>query len=198
MDFDSDYIFPRRSRKNMAKPAGELLPGTIDENVLKAPKWFDKHCNEQNKNYEIVCVGDVVSEAFLQSSELSHHLKMCIVDGKTKRESYNIDPGTILPNTVNITNHAGRISGKASKKLREILNSDEKYFVKVTGEEDALVIPVVIFAKLGTFVVYGQPPITDLEAKIPSGMVIITVDQNYKERMNLILDSFDISKIPKK
>ena len=181
----------------MAKPAGELLPGTIDENVLKAPKWFDNHCNEQNKNYEIVCVGDVVSEAFLQNSVLSRHLKMCIVDGKTKRESYNIDPGTILPKTVNIDNPPGRISGKASKKLREILNSDEKYFVKVSGEEDALVIPVVIYAKLGTFVVYGQPPITDLETDIPPGMVIITVDQNYKERMNLILKSFDMLKIPK-
>lgn len=180
----------------MAKPAGELLPGNINENVLKAPKWFDTHCDEQNKNYEIICVGDVVSEAFLQSSVLAHHLKMCIVDGKTKRESYNIDPGLVLPNTVNIENLAGRISGKASKKLWEILNSDEKYFVKVSGEEDALVIPVVIFAKLGTFVVYGQPPITDLESKIPSGMVIITVDQNFKKGMNYILNSFEKVKIP--
>jgi len=197
MDFDSDYIFPRRSRKSMAKPAGELLPGTIDENILKAPKWFDTHCNG-NKNYEVICVGDVVSEAFIRNSELSHHLKMCIVDGKTKRETYNIDPGKVLPNTVKINNPAGRISGKASKKLQEILSSDEKYFVKVSGEEDALVIPAVIFAKLGTFVVYGQPPITDLEAKIPYGMVIIIVDQIYKDRMNLILNSFDIEKIQRK
>lgn len=180
----------------MAKPAGELLPGTINQNVLKSPKWFETHYEEQNKNYEIICVGDVVSEAFLQSSVLANHLKMCIVDGKTKRESYDIDPGLILPNTVNIENPAGRISGKASKKLWEILNSDEKYFVKVSGEEDALVIPVVIFAKLGTFVVYGQPPITDLESKIPSGMVIITVDQNFKKGMNYILNSFEKVKIP--
>ncbi|MHA1730138.1 MAG: DUF359 domain-containing protein [Promethearchaeota archaeon] len=194
MNFDVDYVIPRSARKQMAKPAGDLLAGTIKENVKKAPKWFEEHSGSQNKGYKIICVGDVVTEGFIKSPELSAHLKMCVVDGKTKRKQYNIEPGQILPNKITIKNPAGTISGLASKKLKKLAESEGKFLVIVEGEEDPLVIPLILFLPEDTYIVYGQPPVTDDISGIPAGMVIISVNQNLKENYRRLLNTFETKK----
>jgi uncharacterized protein (UPF0218 family) len=195
MDFDSNYILPKKSRKELSKPAGELLEGTIKQNIKIAHNWLKEHYAGSGENYHVICIGDVVSEAFLKDPELSSHLKMCIVDGKTKRDVYNIQPGDILPNHVKLENPPGMISGPALKRLKEIMNSDRKYFIEIEGEEDLLVIPIVILAENNTFVIYGQPPITDLGGTIPAGMVVISVNSKFKELMKNILNSFEKEKL---
>jgi GTP-dependent dephospho-CoA kinase len=190
MDFNVNYSITKESRGLLAKPMGTLLEGTVEENIKKAPKWFNDNYPISDKKFNVICVGDVVSEAFIKSKELAPHLKMCLVDGQTKRKTYQIEGGKVLPNKITIENEPGTISSSATQKLKDLVNDNQKYLVWVEGEEDLLVMPLILLSKDNTYIVYGQPPITDMGTKIPAGMVIITVNDAMRKKVSEILDHF--------
>jgi uncharacterized protein (UPF0218 family) len=63
----------------------------------------------------------------------------------------------------------------------------------VEGEEDLLVMPLILFVKDDTYIIYGQPPITDSGETIPAGMVIISVNQQMREKVLRILNTFTLN-----
>lgn len=193
MDLNRDYIITRESRTLLSKPMGMLLQGTIEENIRKAPQCLNDNYPFPKKEYEVICVGDVVSEAFLKSNELNQHLKICVVDGQTKRQTYHLEGGKILPNKITIVNKPGSICSSATHTLKNLVMNDKKYLVMVEGEEDLLVIPLILLVKDYTYIIYGQPPITDLGENIPAGMVIISVTQQVREKVAEILKTFNIN-----
>jgi uncharacterized protein (UPF0218 family) len=198
IDFDFNYSVNAEVRKLLAKPFGFLMAGTIEENIKNAPQWFQENAGKDNPNFTIICVGDVVSNAFLKHSVLSKHIKMVIIDGMTKREKFKIDKNQTKLRYINIKNPAGMISGPASKELSELVDSTDRYLVNIDGEEDLLVLPLILLCKNNTFIVYGQPPVTDMNnsgINIPAGMVIIYLNDDLRENVVNILKKFDKKRV---
>lgn len=193
LDFNYDYYITPEARLLLAKPAGELLTDSIEVNIKKVKNLFEEKSKLKGKkdDYTIICVGDVVSEAYLGNKELLSHLKMCVIDGHTKRKKYSFENYKDLFKKVTLHNPPSLISGNACQQLQSLLQSEQKHLVLVDGEEDLLVIPLVLYAPENTFIIYGQPPVTDVGMNIPSGMVIITIDEDIKRKINTILEKFD-------
>ncbi|MHA1338953.1 MAG: GTP-dependent dephospho-CoA kinase family protein [Promethearchaeota archaeon] len=186
------YIVPFFLRKELAKPFGKLFEGTIEQNIKIVPKWLEDNLKLINPDYFIICVGDVVSKSFINSSSTNNRLKMCIIDGKTKREKYKFNINEILPFKETIINPKGEIRGNAVIKLEKLLQSDKKYLVIVEGEEDLLVLPIIELIDENNVIIYGQPPITDAEINIPAGMVVVIVSSEIKQKARSIFSQFEV------
>jgi uncharacterized protein (UPF0218 family) len=118
MELNRDYTITKDSRILLSKPMGTLLQGSIEENIRKVPQYLNDNYPSLNKDFKIICVGDVVSEAFIKSNELNRQLKMCVVDGQTKRQKYQIDGGEILPYKITIVNKPGSFARLQPKNKR--------------------------------------------------------------------------------
>jgi hypothetical protein len=130
------------------------------------------------KDKEFVTVGDVVTETAFR---LGLRPQMALVDGKTKRVIAKEVKGVEGYEVVNLRNEAGLIRVSAIERLRELISSGKKYLVVVEGEEDLLVIPLVLYLKEGTYVVYGQPN---------AGVVALEVNEFSRIRVKSLLESF--------
>ena len=172
----------------LANPIGTLFEGSIDDNISKVKRWFE----EKDIPYpSIICVGDVVSNAFLKDPKLSKFLKMCIIDEKTKRGNLKIDANISDFTQIQITNPAGLITHSSIQTIKEILSTDKKSIIVVDGEEDLLALPTILYSPQNTFVVYGQPPITDFDTSIPAGLVMIPVNSSTQKQVQNLLDQFE-------
>ena len=58
--------------------------------------------------------------------------------------------------------------------------------VRIDGEEDLLIIPVIISLPIGSIVIYGQPPVATEE-----GIVVVTTSLSLKNRVSELLEKFD-------
>ena len=187
MDFTNTYKITPSARKLLADPIGTLYPGTISENIPKIKEWTKK----QKKNPQFVCVGDIVSQGFLNDKLLSSYLKMCIIDEKTKRGEFQISANLVEYYITRIHNPPGMLRSSALREVEKQLESSQKTLIVVDGEEDLLVIPAILHAPENTWVVYGQPPVTDLEDEFPAGLVMIAVNDEMKARVQNLLDQFE-------
>jgi len=188
MDPNISYKITPFVRKLLAKPIGTLFEGSIEENIPKVKKWFGENLIPYPS---IICVGDVVSNAFLKDPKLSGFLKMCIIDEKTKRGKFKIDANVLDFNQVPVSNPAGLITSSAIKCMKSNLASDAKSILLVEGEEDLLALPSIIFSPQNSFIVYGQPSITDLDTSIPAGLVMILVNTSTQKQVQDLLDQFE-------
>ena len=187
MNSAKSYKITPSVRKLLASPIGILHPGTISENLHKMKKWIKK----QSNNPQFVCVGDVVSRGFMNDEFLSSYLKMCIVDEKTKRGEFQISANLVEYYISRVHNPPGFLRSSAIQEIQTQLKSSQKTLIIVDGEEDLLVIPVILHSPENFYVVYGQPPVTDLEDAIPAGLVMISVNNETKAQVQNLLDQFE-------
>ncbi|TFG17368.1 MAG: DUF359 domain-containing protein [Promethearchaeota archaeon] len=190
MDPNISYKITPSVRKLLANPIGILFEGSIEENIPKVKRWFEKN---DIPYPSIICVGDVVSNAFLKDPKLSEtvFLKMCIIDEKTKRGNFKIDANILGFDQIQVMNPAGEITTTAIDIIKKHLSSDAKSILLVDGEEDLLVIPAILHSHENTFVLYGQPPFTDLDFSIPAGLVMIPVNSSTQKQVQNLLDQFE-------
>ncbi|ARM75805.1 GTP-dependent dephospho-CoA kinase family protein [Acidianus manzaensis] len=166
---DICYILPTNARHELSRPYGILF------------SHVDNLANFLNNFKRIISVGDVVTKTLLDNEIIPF---LSIVDGKTKRKAFIIDKNF---QAINVLNEPGVIRLSVMKTLYKILKSDTKgtTFVMVNGEEDLLVIPVVIYGKEGDVVVYGQPN---------AGAVALEVSEAMKWRVKDIFSKFEVKK----
>ncbi|MHA1109489.1 MAG: GTP-dependent dephospho-CoA kinase family protein [Promethearchaeota archaeon] len=188
MDPNISYKITPFVRKLLAKPIGTLFEGSIEENIPKVKKYFE---NNSIFNPKIICVGDVVSNAFLSDPELTTWSMLCIVDEKTKRGRFEIDATILDFNRIQLTNPAGLITQSSIQTIKRILTTNIKSIIIVDGEEDLLALPSIIFSPQNSFVLYGQPSITDLDTSIPAGLVMIPVNSSTQKQVQDLLDQFE-------
>jgi len=188
MNSQISYKITPSVRKKLAHPIGTLLEGTIEQNIQKVISWFNDH---SILHPDIICVGDVVSHAFLTNPQLSACLKLCVVDEHTKRGKFEIKNAVSGFKIAKIKNPAGLIQAKAIELIKDTLRSNMKTMILVDGEEDLLVLPIILNSNPNTFVIYGQPPVTDLESSIPAGLVILAVTASTQTQVENLLDQFE-------
>lgn len=127
-------------------------------------------------------MGDVVTE---NSLKVGLRPRLAIYDHKTERREYKPeigDKGVLLT----VKNPPGTITLhllKTIKKAYSLIRRGTNVHIVVNGEEDLAAIPAVLYAPLGSFVVYGQPR---------EGIVLIKVTSECKRRCAEIMRNMEV------
>ena len=150
-------------------PFGELFAGPPEETIPKL-----KNLIEKAKPPMVVTVGDVVSGETLKAGL---DVRVRIVDNRSMRKDI---PTSRFPvtNTYSVNNPPGVINMEAWQIVKRAVGGREAVII-VEGEEDLLVLPVILEAPNNAFVVYGQPS---------QGLVVVTVTPSKKREVADMMD----------
>lgn len=163
------YKLPKTLRSKLKTPLGRLIKAdfyqTIREELSK------------EKNSKLITVGDVSTETLIKVNIIPH---VAIVDnkvGRMPRKKEVVVPGSI---TIEAKNPPATITEEAWNAIKNALeNKNQPVKIVIKGEEDLLVIPVVIESPINTLICYGQPD---------EGIVLIRVTENVKKKFQKILN----------
>ncbi|MEJ2251930.1 MAG: DUF359 domain-containing protein [Candidatus Lokiarchaeota archaeon] len=181
-------------RKNVV-PIGDLIKGSRRETIPKVEERFRTY-QMKGKKFEFYIVGDIVTEDILKNKFLRNFIKICIIDEKTQREQVNIEIKEFFKKILKLKNPKGKIAEQSWEVIKKAIELNERILIHVTeGEEDMLVIPLIITLPLKKgityFVLYGQPPITDSQYPIEQGIVIVEVNKRVKKLVNNFINSME-------
>lgn len=165
------HLLPDEIRQKISKPYGKV----ISEGELK---FFDL-----TKYPKVILVGDIVTKTFIK---LNLKFDLAVVDFKTnKRRLFKSlgDLGIQNPSRlIVVRNKRGTITKAMTRAIREVFVKNFRgAVIKVIGEEDLAVIPVVIQAPIGSIIFYGQRG---------QGIVCVDVEEKTKGKFLKILDDF--------
>jgi len=182
---DKNLKIPTNERHKFSQPLGKLIAGTREETISEVEEHIR---NYKNANFEVkvYLVGDIVTKDFLANDFLKSFVKLCIIDEKTQRNQIKIEIEDFFEETIEFENPEGGIKKESFTLLDEIVTSNKRTLFKVIrGEEDLLVLPLVLSIPLNeavkSLVFYGQPPITDSKRQIPEGIVMVDVEKRIKK-----------------
>jgi GTP-dependent dephospho-CoA kinase len=138
-------------------PLGDLWIGAVEENVKRLKSYL-----AENKPSCFASVGDFVSFNIL---EAGIHPDLVVVDHKIMRKS--VDPIEFDRRFVNVENPPGTVTAQSQRVLSVAARECAQLAIIIDGEEDLLVLPLMVYMPNGSVIVYGQPR---------EGMVVITLD----------------------
>lgn len=173
------FQLPVALRPRLQQPFGTLVNGADSGRQLK--KLIGK-----KKPSMLVSVGDVVAELFLR-----HGIRadLSIIDLFVMRKKMFASPealGFSLHIVIaKVRNKRGEVSGALASVVQHATHKaleGKRQVVLVEGEEDLAVLPAVLEAPLGAYVVYGQPN---------EGAVIINVTEERKQAAYDLLNKFE-------
>ena len=122
----------------------------------------------------VVAVGDVVSRETLKAGI---RIDLRIVDNRSMRRDLSISSYP-AKKEYTVKNPAGVITPEARDTIRDAIHQEESV-IFVEGEEDLLVLPVIIEIPERSLVVYGQPN---------EGLVAVTVTAEKKTEVSGMID----------
>ena len=194
---DWNLRIPQDKRQLFAEPLDILIAGSREETIAQVENIFKDYL-KSNEIMSFYIVGDIVAQDFLSNVFLKKFIKVCVIDEKTQRNHINLDFEEFFEHTIKIQNQEGTINKNCWKIFRETIKSEKKTLIKITGEEDLLILPLVfeisslgLLDRVKNFAFYGQPPITDSNFIIPEGIVIVEVDKNTHEKVKKIISIMD-------
>ena len=182
---DKNLRIPTSERHKFSQPLGKLIAGTREETISEVEECIR---NYKNANFEVrvYLVGDIVTKDFLANNFLKLFVKLSIIDEKTQRNQIIIKIEDYFEEVIEFENPEGGIKKESFTLLDEIITSNKRTLFKVIkGEEDLLVLPLVLSIPLNktvkNLVFYGQPPITNSKRQIPEGIVMVDVEKRIKK-----------------
>lgn len=162
----AEFALPERLRPKLAQPLGVLFTRKLIKSGTLAVSVREPGL--------VITVGDRVAETV---ASLGRVPDVHIVDGKENRK-IRTPPEVPRVVSIGVKNPPGTITAEAMEGIRNALRGKKPARVMVDGEEDLLVIPVQIFAPVGTRIYYGQPG---------EGIVMLKVDREAKARARALL-----------
>ena len=172
-----DFLLPFDMREELKAPIGKLITKEPTKTLIKLV--------EKKQPTLVVFVGDYCVHKALENNFIPN---LSIIDGRNLREPFDeisIENAKI----VNSTNPQATITIETWKIIREIfselLENKEKQpiILYIDGEEDLLVLPVVLELPENSFVVYGQPH---------EGIVLINVTPNVKLKCKKLIERMKV------
>ncbi|MBI4089648.1 MAG: pantetheine-phosphate adenylyltransferase [Candidatus Levybacteria bacterium] len=166
----TDLVLPEDLKRKLKEPFGKLC----QEADLK---------NELNSAY-VITVGDVTSKKF---NENSIQQNISVVDFRVARQekfSSFSELGFLgSEKVITVNNPPGHITFDLFCAITKIFKTDFKnrIIVKVIGEEDLAVLPLILLSPLGTSIYYGQPD---------EGIVKIVISEDSKDKTYNLLSKF--------
>jgi hypothetical protein len=144
-------LLPDELRSQLKEPLGRLYKG----NGLECVKAMEKELLSAKK---VAAIGDMTAFYLLKASIVPDLL---VVDNKTKRMPVSDHITEKLDHesykTVRVNNPAATLTKVLIDLISQSLQSDEHVKIVVEGEEDLATLPAILYAPLGSVVVYGQP-----------------------------------------
>jgi len=163
------YRINAKLRRKLQSPFGLLIKGFLPDNKDEIEKIL-----QINQPPILISVGDIVSRDL---SKNQFNPKLIIIDNKCMRKK--IEPKKFSVEKIfRAKNPPGTITDEATKAIREALESNKRAQIVIDGEEDLLVLIVILHAPKNAFVIYGQPN---------EGIVLIKVTEKRKEEVRSIL-----------
>ena len=159
---------PDNLRDKLKKPLGILLQNSdvTKENVLK----------NIPANSFVISVGDATTEKLIKYGIVP---SLQIVDGLEKRIKRDTPSGNVKT-SLNCTNPPAEITTESVKIIKKAFQSPKPVRITVNGEEDLLVLPVVLYAPENSVVMYGQPN---------EGLVIVSINAEIRNNSQSLMDS---------
>lgn len=151
--FDKEVMISKQQRIELQKPAG-LVMGS------------DELKKQAQEKRDVFVVGDLVTAEF---ERLGLDYSVAVVDGKVKRQPSTLTKSLVKDYT--IANRPGMVETRAVKAIKEVVKSGG--VLMVDGEEDLLVLPLILMVPLGSVIYYGLPD---------QGVVRVEVDEQQKDR----------------
>lgn len=157
---------PEKLRPELQKPMGKILKN--------APLDLDSD--------KIITIGDITTKNF---NDKKVNQIISVIDFQVKREK-KFDSLSDLGFEKNIKilklkNSAGTVSGELFEMIQKILESKSRSVILVDGEEDLVVLPVILVSPLGYKIYYGQPN---------KGLIELLVSEENKEKAFNLIDQF--------
>jgi len=118
---------------------------------------------------KLIAVGDMTAFYLLKASIVPD---VVIVDNKTKRMPIpdhvvrSLDHDSYK--TVEVKNPPATLTKELMDMIRESLQEADRIKIVVDGEEDLATLPAILYAPLGSVVVYGQPNEGSVMVKVTS------------------------------
>lgn len=165
-------LLPESLRSLLKEPLGTLCKGS----GLECVRTMEPELRSAKK---IAAVGDMTAFYLL---EASIEPDLAIVDNKTKRlpvpEHVQKSLKHDLYRTVEVKNPPATLTKDLMDLIRESLSGDERTKIVVDGEEDLATLPAILYAPLGSAVVYGQPN---------EGSVLVIVTEEKKKHIENLM-----------
>lgn len=172
-----DFVLPEDLRQEFKKPLGEL--------VSDVPKD-----NDPFGDVLVITVGDAATKKINESSVRQN---ISVVDFKIARKerfSSFSELGFLGgEKVIAVNNPAGRVTSDLTLAISKIFESDfeNRIIIKIIGEEDLAVLPLILLAPLNTIIYYGQPLLRQGSAG-QAGLVKVVVSEDSKNKAyNLFL-----------
>jgi len=163
-------------RKELKEPIGLLLSGKSTDTVKMLSMLL-----EEKKTPMFAVVGDFTAKNILDAGL---HPDIVVIDHRTMR--VEVDPLDHGKKTVwNAYNPAGTITREACEILENAVILKREVSVIVEGEEDLLVLPLIVLMPVGSIIIYGQPR---------EGMVVVEVTDILKDWAKNFLNRMEESK----
>ncbi|MGC8568571.1 MAG: GTP-dependent dephospho-CoA kinase family protein [Nitrososphaeria archaeon] len=159
------YRLTEAARAALKRPLGELVERGREIDYIRS-RLLDEGF--------VITVGDRTTENFITAGGKP---RIEIVDLKEKR-SERADTASAAERVCRVSNPPGTISDEAIECIRDAVRSRERVRIKVDGEEDLLGLPAIMYAPLGSYVLYGQPD---------EGLVVVRVDERIKRKAEELL-----------
>ena len=162
------YQLPESERQHFKKPLGTLF--RHKEDIREYLNWLKEH-----KKSKIIAVGDATTRVLLREGL---YPDIAIIDGLEKREKTEpIDIDTFK--VFEAKNPAAHITLEAWECINTAMKIDDiKIIIKIRGEEDLTVLPVILEAPEGSIVLYGQPN---------EGLVVVEDNKDKKNEVKELL-----------
>ncbi|MBI2031383.1 MAG: pantetheine-phosphate adenylyltransferase [Candidatus Levybacteria bacterium] len=164
-------FLPQDLRDKLKDPWGKLIV-QIDEKKLP-------------KNFGLTAVGDETAKTF---NNIGVRPTISIIDFKVARKKKFSDIAELgfsgKEKIIEAESPAGAITAELFLAITQIfreLNSDENYIIKIKGEDDLSVLPLILAAPLKFSVFYGQPN---------QGIIYIKIDEEIKNKAYSLVSKF--------
>ncbi len=171
VDFsETGYFFlPEAERKYFKQPLDTLYKTESEVQDLMI------QLKEEKSIPKIITVGDVTTQTLLENSIVPD---LAIIDDYVQRKQSSLVDLSQFQ-VYEVKNPAGIITFEAWKMIRQAIKIDDnKIIIKITGEEDLLVLPVISETPYNSKVLYGQPN---------EGLVSVTVTRKIKTKIQSLI-----------
>jgi pantetheine-phosphate adenylyltransferase len=154
-------VLSENLRQEFKEPFGEILQ--------------DMDIKEASDSY-IISVGDATTKKF---NDNSVNQQVSVIDFKiARKEEYSSFSQLGFKGDeeiIGVNNPSGHITAELLQAIFQIFKSDFKnrVILKIIGEDDLAVLPLILFAPLGVSIYYGQPN---------KGLVKISISTEAKDR----------------
>ena len=139
--FERDLVLPASERQAFKEPIGNELR--------------DSDLESFSRGNLLVTVGDVVSLTFRK-----HGIRpdLSVYDGFTERREMTGFAELVEDEPKErVVSPAGTISAELADAIRRSIEGSGSGLILVEGEEDLALLPCILYAPLGTRIVYGWP-----------------------------------------